>query len=246
MTIRLFQERYSPEVIKRLLQLGIAKEFPRLPSMVNIGNDGWEEATNAINEYYKDRIDITLMEEVNGVPVRILVAVDRTDGVPWMWAFTFNETLGREHGAIFPAEKVEEALRLSCGTQYVICTERPSHFSHSPWPNSDLFMVNILNADPADVITFTESVEALAHGGVGDLKEWKVLWPISSITYAAVEALLKKEEGITLKGLTEPYPSWRSRPGRALRIEATKERINALLEKYPAWMLIEDTVFVVC
>lgn len=246
MTIRLLREQYSFEEIERLLQLGIAKEFPRLPGKLGTGDDGWAEAMSAVSEDYKDRIGITLMDEVNGVPVRILIVVDRTNGIPWMWAFTFNETVGRKNGRIFSTEKTEDVLRLTCGTRYVVCAERPSHFSHSLWPNNDLFMVNILNVEPANVIKFIELCEALSQEDIGDRKEWKVLWPVSSTTYAAVEALLKEEEGITLKGLTKPYASWQSRPGRALLIEATQERISTLLEKYPAWMLIEDTVFVIC
>lgn len=233
---QLLKEKYTQDNLNEITQMGQAKP-------VNMGAVGVIDRglADALNRAYEGNYDIKAIDAQHSPPVHLWARVDGQDGVPWTTTVTYL----LEGLSISLSE--EDLMVLADETGLVTSGNHPTfylgkmHPLASFWTEKRVLQASFLNMPPDRVIAFLGKVEERL---VPTLQELKVLWPKSRVVQEQVEEMLKKD-GITIKGATPPYPSWHGRPGMALVIEATHQQIQELFSKHPAWMLIEDTIFIV-
>lgn len=142
------QERYDRLELDRFMRLGLAKRFYLRELTAP------KKVIGAINEDLKDRIDLAWVDNVSNVPVRIFISIDYSVGIPYFWAFTFNETAAQRAKKFIDVDKMKKLATETIPVRNLVGITKENLRKHSEWPNEDLIMINILNAPPASVLKF--------------------------------------------------------------------------------------------
>ena len=146
--MKVVQKRYNKAALQVLTEQGVIKPFCLGPQV--------GEIAKVLNTVYENRMDINKQEVINGIPVHIRIMVDKADGVPWSWSFTFNLTQAKRNGYILDTGKVRElAERFSFPSNKVLVEA----VSHPFWTSGEQrLQVSALNLPPAQMVSLFQAI----------------------------------------------------------------------------------------
>lgn len=146
--MELLQERYDAGTLTTLIEQGTANPFHLSLQAGKIAE--------VLNTAYANRVDIDKQLEINGVPVKIHIRVDKTDGMPWSRTFTLNLTRAGRNGRVVDVDKIGElAERYSVPGKKIVVKDIIRPF----WTNGgrDL-QIFALNLPPGNIVHFFNTV----------------------------------------------------------------------------------------